>query len=57
MSHYDNGKIYDADFDVKCLYRCIALDELKKEIKDNILGDYELKAIIEMQEIDKIVEL
>ena len=57
VSHYDNGKIYDADFDVKCLYRCIALDELKKEIKDNILGDYELKAIIEMQEIDKIVEL
>ena len=57
VPHYDNGEFYDADFDIKRLYRCVALDELKKEIKDNILGDYELKAIIEKQKIDEIVEL
>ena len=57
VPHYDNGEFYDADFDIMRLYRCVALDELKKEIKDNILGDYELKAIIEKQKIDEIVEL
>lgn len=53
----DDGKLFDADFDIKRLYRCIALDELQNKIKEDVVGDYELMAIIEKEKLDEIIEM
>lgn len=53
----DDGNMFDAVFDIKRLYRCVALDELQNKINEDVVGDYELMAIIEKEKLDEIIEI
>ena len=37
--------------------RNMRLDELQNKIKEDVVGDYELMAIIEKEKLDEIIEM
>lgn len=53
----EEGNLFDADFDIKRLYRCLPLDKLRKVLEEKCIGDYDLLPILEQQIIDEIIEI